>query len=72
VNQHATIEEAVFSVGATQSYITRTSGSSEKRTELSSGDGSCNRELKESPEFAGGRIIARKELGYAKKSLCVI
>jgi hypothetical protein len=55
VNQHATKEEAVFSVGATRGYITRIS--------FSSGVDSCNRELREAPELAVGRIMARKELG---------
>jgi hypothetical protein len=43
-----------------------------QRTEFSSRVGSCSRELRESPELAAGRIMARKELGCAKKTLCVI
>jgi hypothetical protein len=38
------------------------------RTESSSGVGSCSRELRESTELAVGRIMARKELGCAKKT----
>jgi hypothetical protein len=50
VNQHATTGEAVFSVGPPRSYITRITGQLE--LELSSGIGSCSRELRESPELA--------------------
>jgi hypothetical protein len=38
---------------------------------LSSGVGSCSRELRESPELAVGRIMARNELGVAKKTSCM-
>jgi hypothetical protein len=34
-------------------------------------DGSCSRELKESPELPFGRIMEIKELGCAKKTACV-
>jgi hypothetical protein len=38
----------------------------------SSGIGSFNRELRESPELAVGRIMARDELDRAKKTSYVI
>jgi hypothetical protein len=38
------------------------------RIELSSGVGSCSRELREPPELAVGRIMTRKKLGCAKKT----
>jgi hypothetical protein len=47
VNRYAIIEEAVFSVGPPRGYITRTYAA-RSRTELSSGVGSCSRELRES------------------------
>jgi hypothetical protein len=58
VNQHATIDVAVFSVGPPQEYVTRIS--------RSSGVGSCSRELRKSA------VEARKELGSAKKTPRVI
>jgi hypothetical protein len=59
VNRHATIEEAVFSVGAASRPYNEDLG----QVEL---------ELRESPELAVGRIIARKQLGCAKKTSCVL
>jgi hypothetical protein len=55
VNQHATIDEAVFSVGAAPSPY------NEDLMQL-------ELELRESPELAVGKIMARKELGSAKKT----
>jgi hypothetical protein len=46
--------------------------SSYSRIELSSGVGSWSRELRESPELAVSKIIAKKELGCAKKTSCLI
>jgi hypothetical protein len=50
VSQHVTTDEAVFSVGAATTLynedLTQLEG------ELSSGVGSCSRELRESPELA--------------------
>jgi hypothetical protein len=59
VNQHTTIEEAVFSVGA----ASRLYNEDLMQLEL---------ELREPPELASGRIITRKKLGCAKKTSCVI
>jgi predicted metal-dependent peptidase len=59
VNQHATIEEAAFSVEtASRQY-------NEDLTQLET-------ELSWVPELAVEKIMARKELGGAKKTLCVI
>jgi hypothetical protein len=55
VNQHATIEEAVFSVG----FVPRLYNEDFMQLELG---------LRESPELAVGRIMARKELDCAKKT----
>jgi hypothetical protein len=41
-------------------------------SELSSGDNSCSRELRESPELAVGRIMARKVLSCTKKTSCMM
>jgi hypothetical protein len=72
VSQHATIVEAVFSVGAAPGLYNEDFRQLRDNTELSSGVGSCSRELRESPEMAGGRIMARNELGCAKETSCVI
>jgi hypothetical protein len=55
VNQQATIEKAVFSVGA----VLRLYNEDLRQVEV---------ELRESPELAVGRIMARKELGCEKKT----
>jgi hypothetical protein len=60
VNQQATIEEEVFSVGAARCYITRVS-TARIRIESSFGVGSRRRL----------RRMARKILGYAKNASCV-
>jgi hypothetical protein len=57
VNQHAAIEEAVFSVDPPRGCI-----KSLTQLEL---------ELRESPELAFGRILIRNELGCAKNTSCV-
>jgi hypothetical protein len=51
----------------------------QQRIELSSGVGSYSRELssrvfamREPSNLAVGRIMARKELGYAERTLCVL
>jgi L-lysine 2,3-aminomutase len=54
VDQHATIEEAVFSVGA----ALRLYNEDLRQLEF---------ELRESPQLAVGRIMARMEFGCAKK-----
>jgi hypothetical protein len=59
VIQHATIEEAVFFLGSKEARII---------SQSNSGVRICSRELRESPELAVGRIMARKELGCAKKT----
>jgi hypothetical protein len=59
VNQHGIIKEAVFSVGV----ASRLYNDDLRQLEL---------ELRESPELAVDRIRARKELGCAKKTSCVI
>jgi hypothetical protein len=66
VNQHAAIEEVMFSVRAAPRLYNE--DLTQLELELSSGVGSCSRELRESPELAVGRIMARKELGCAKKT----
>jgi hypothetical protein len=57
VNQRATIEEAVFSVGA----VPRLYNEDLRQLEL---------ELRESPELAVGRIMERKELGVIDFLVC--
>jgi hypothetical protein len=58
VNQHTTIEDAVFSVGAAPRLYKEDLRLLE--LELRSRIGSCSRELRESPELAVGRIIEKK------------
>jgi hypothetical protein len=67
MNQHAATEEAVFCEGVTPVLCNKYHAAI-IRIELSSRVGSCSRELRESPELAVGRIVARKELGCAKKT----
>jgi hypothetical protein len=69
VNQQKTTQEAVFSVGAAQRLYNEDLPQLE--LELSSGVGSCSRDLRESPELAVGRIMARNELGCTKMTSCV-
>jgi hypothetical protein len=59
VNEHEPIEEAVFCVGSHRGYVTRTQAAG-IRIETTFGVGSFSREL---------RILARKELGCAKKTV---
>jgi hypothetical protein len=58
VNQHATIEEAVFSVGAAPRLCNN--GLTQLELELSPGVGSFSRELRDFPELAVGRIVEKK------------
>jgi hypothetical protein len=71
-NQHAIIEEAVFSLAAVPRIYNEDLKHLRDDSELSFGVGSCSRELRESQELAVRRIMPRKELSCAKKTSCVI
>jgi hypothetical protein len=70
VNQHATIEEAVFSVGAAARLYNE--DITQLELEPSSGVGSCSMELRGSAVEGDLEEMARKELDYLKRTLCVL
>jgi hypothetical protein len=69
VNQHATVEEAVFYVGAAPSLYNEDLTQLEFRSQMSSGVGIFSRELRELAVEGDWDEMARKELGCAD-SMC--